>query len=413
MTIFENVMDRIDTVAEVLGLSDNDKEYILKHKRVSHATLKVNGKEYDAWRILHNDDLGPGKGGIRYHPNVSEDEVKSLSFWMSIKNSLAGLPYGGAKGGIKVNPKELTKDELQELSRKYVDAFADVLGDNIDIPAPDVNTNAEVMGWMLDEYEKVKGAHAPATFTGKPLELGGLETRNEATGFGGWLVLREMMNLKCINQKMYCPPEHEHVTVAVQGFGNVGKYFAKYAYMNGLRIVAVSDSKGAVYNPDGLEINKLIEHKQETGALKGFKNSKDITNEELLELKVDVVAPAALENQITEDNADKIKADMILELANGPVNSKADKILKEKGVTVIPDILANAGGVVSSYQEWVNNKLGNYMDKEDVLKLFEKIMVDAAKKVYIESSTKNTDLRTAAYMLAIQRILKAKHARGR
>ncbi len=398
--IFDNIVSRLNSFS---WLNDDEREILLNHKRISHALLNVNGKRFHAWRIVHNNSLGPGKGGIRYHPNVSEDEVKSLSFWMTIKNSLLGLPYGGAKGGVKVDPKELSKNEIELLSREYIKAFHTVLGQDKDIPAPDVYTNSEIMGWMVDEFEKIKGRHEPGMITGKPLSLGGCELRKDATSKGGFIVLKEFINKKGI----------ENPTIAIQGFGNAGSYIAKMLYDDGYKVVAVSDSKGGILNRNGLDIDKAIEAKKESRRVDSYKDGEKISNKELLELDVDILILAAMENQITKENADRIKAKYILELANGPITVDADKILESKGVEVIPDVLANAGGVVVSYFEWVQNKTGQIFEKEYLLKRLKDKMINAFNKVYELSNKENTTMRDAAYKIAINRVLEAERARGR
>jgi len=399
--VFENVSKTLNKIAKIMKLSEKEVKVLLSFKRIKKEELEVNGNRYEAFRIVHNDSLGPGKGGIRYHPKVCEDEVKSLAFWMSIKNSLAGLPYGGAKGGIAVDPKLLEKEDLEKLSRAYARAFHDVLGENVDVPAPDVNTDAEIMGWMLDEYERIEGRHEPGMITGKPLELGGLKFREVSTSRGGYLVFGEMLSR--IGKK--------DVTIAVQGFGNAGYNFAQTAFDEGLKVVAVSDSRGGIYEPRGLDINKVKETKDKSDSVTKYKAEK-ITNEQLLEINADFLVLAALENQVTKENAGSIKAKYILELANGPVTSDADEILHNKGIVVIPDVLANSGGVIGSYFEWVQNKTGGIFEEDYLEKRLEKIMKSSFKKVCDLQQEKKVDMRTAAYMLAIKRILEAERVRG-
>ncbi len=403
MTIFEDNKKRIENVIHILKLGDKELKILETSKSVNKKILEINGEKYEAFRVIFNDALGPGKGGIRYHPDVCEDELISLSFWMCLKCALAGLPFGGAKGGVKFNPKNTDKTVIEKISRAYVDAFYDIMGPDKDIPAPDMNTNAEVMAWMLDEYEKITGTHAPAFITGKPVVVGGIESRNSATGHGGWLVIKELIKIMNISSP---------ITMAVQGFGNVGRHFALLAYENNIKIVAVSDSTGGIYNPEGLNIEEVAEYKKKTRSLKGFKNAQEISNNELLELGVTILVPAAMENQITNDNADKIKAQYILELANGPITYDAEQILNKKGKLIIPDILANSGGVISSYQEWVQNKIGNYFDNKKIQKHFERIIKKTVENVYNEKRMSDTDLKTAAYIVAIKRILDAEKARG-
>lgn len=409
MVVFENIQKELEKVSAYLDLSIEEKEYLLRHKSIQKKELILNGIKYLAWRIIHNDVLGPGKGGIRFHPDVSEDEVKSLSFWMSMKNSLAGLPYGGAKGGIKVNPKELSKKEIEELSREYIRNLHEYIGQDKDIPAPDVYTNPQVMAWMLDEFEKIKKRHEPGMITGKPLELGGCQIRGDATSKGGLIILKEF--LKKVNKKS------NELKIVLQGFGNAGMNIAKMLYNEKYNIIAISDSKGAIISDQYLDINELIKHKQNTGSVLGFSNSKKITNNELLELDADILILAALENQITNENADKIKSKYILELANGPITFDADEKLTKKDILVIPDILANAGGVVASYCEWSQNKTGNIHSKKEMEEVLKNHMINAFNQVYelYKKRKKNNlefNMRTAAYMIAIKRILKAAKLRG-
>ncbi|MBS3122189.1 Glu/Leu/Phe/Val dehydrogenase [Candidatus Woesearchaeota archaeon] len=403
--VFENVTNTLDKVSKVMNLSDKEKSHMLSFARVSHTTIEVDGEKFLAWRIVHNDALGPGKGGIRYHPNVCEDEVKSLAFWMSIKNSLAGLPYGGAKGGVKIDPKHMPKEKLEKVSRSFIRAFHQVLGQDIDVPAPDVYTDPQTMGWMLDEFEKIKGKHEPGFITGKPIVLGGIALREDSTAKGGYIMFREMIS--AMNKK--------EVTVAIQGFGNAGYFFATMAHKHRFNVVAVSDSKGGIYNPNGLDINEVKKTKDEKGNVAFCKGGKvsEISNEQLLELDVDFLILAALENQITKKNADKIKAKNIIELANGPIASDADDILYNKGIFVLPDVLANAGGVVGSYLEWVQNRTGMIFEDDYLAERLEKIMKKNFHLVLNLHKEKKVNMRIAAYTIAIQRILLAEKARGR
>lgn len=407
--VFENIKKRLELVSEEMHLNKNEMDLLLHHKKISHSELEVNGKKYPAWRIIHNNSLGPGKGGIRFHPDVSEDEVKSLSFWMSLKNSLAGLPFGGGKGGVKVNPKDLTKKELEQLSREFVKSFHEVIGQDKDIPAPDVYTNAQIMAWMLDEFEKIKGKHEPGVITGKPIELQGIALRNDATSKGGFIVLKELLSLVKKEGK---------ITVAIQGFGNAGLYITKMLFDNkdednnfDFVVTAVSDSKGGIYETKGLNVPDVIRIKENKKTVTEF-DAQKITNEELLELDVDILVLAALENQITEKNAANIKAKYVLELANGPVTFEADNILHKKEVIVIPDILANSGGVTVSYFEWCQNRTGNILDENYLKEKLEVMMKDSFNKVYDLFFNSNYDMRQAAYIMGIKRILKAEKLRG-
>lgn len=405
--VFDNIHAMINKVLPMMGLSDKERIQLLKFHSINKAEIEVDGKIYPAFRIIHNNALGPGKGGIRFHPGVSEGEVKSLAFWMSMKNSLAGLPFGGGKGGVTVNPKELDEHQLQKLSRQYIRAFHEHLGKDKDIPAPDVYTNPQIMAWMLDEFEKIKGHHEPGFITGKPIEVGGIELRGDSTSRGGLIVFNQL--LKKIEK-----PEKD-IRIAVQGFGNAGWNMAKYLYDSKHKIVAVSDSNGGIYNNDGLNITKVKDIKDSTGTLQSYADAQIISNKELLELDVDILVLAALENQITKENASRIKAQYIIELANGPINPEADDILHQKNKIVIPDILANSGGVIGSYFEWANNLAGNMFEDEYMLRLFEKRMINTFEKVWteFEKEKRQYDIRTISYKIAIQRILAAEKSRGR
>lgn len=405
--IFSNIINKLNEIREIEYLTDKEIKILSTPKKINRAKLRVGGKNLSAWRILFNDSLGPGKGGIRFHPGVSEDEIMSLSFWMSIKNSLAGLPYGGAKGGVKFDPKNASPQTLETVSRKYINAFYKVLGQDKDIPAPDVYTNPQTMAWMLDEYEKKTGRHEPGMITGKPLELQGCALRNDATAKGGLIITEEMVkefNLKKKNLK-----------IAIQGFGNAGFNIAQMLWKDNFKIMAVSDSKGGIYGKNGLNIKEVIKAKNDKGSVSGYKKGKQVNNGELLKLPVDILILAALENQITKDNANEIKAKYIVEIANGPVSYEADKILFNKGVIIAPDILASAGGVIASYFEWSQNKTGNVLDEKYLEKLFKQKMTTSWKKVITMSKKhKNKiDLRTSAYLIAIKRILAAERLRGR
>lgn len=371
-------------------------------------------KIFPAFRSQHNNARGPYKGGIRFHHGVNEDEVKALSMWMTWKTAAVNIPLGGGKGGIIVDPRTLSQNELERLSRAYAKAFADNIGPWQDIPAPDVNTNGQIMAWMLDEYEKVKGSQAPGTFTGKPIEVGGSAGRNEATGRGGVIVLEKLV--KKLGYK-----RNQDVKIAVQGFGNVGYWFAQLADDLGFKIVAVSDSKHAIYVEDGLDPRATLQCKEQNGSLeKCFcqdgvchnAKGKIITNEELLSLDVDVLVPAALENVITQENADTIKAKVILELANGPVTPEAENLLVNKQIKVIPDVLANAGGVTVSYFEWVQNNQGYYWSTKKVCDELYSLMSTAFDEMWRVSKKKHLSYRHAMYYLAVKRVVDAVLLRG-
>ena len=384
-------------------------------------------KKFKAFRVQFNDALGPYKGGIRYHQNVTEDEVKALAMWMCVKCSIVGIPYGGGKGGIIVNPKELSAVELEKLSREYVKLIASQIGEKKDVPAPDVNTNPQIMAWMVDEYEKIVGHRAPGTFTGKPIQMGGSAGRTKATGNGGVYALKALLAQIKDEFKL-----RSNLTIAVQGFGNVGYYFAKIAAEQGFNVVAVSDSKGGIIKSQDsknllpLDIPLVENCKKDKGSLSGCYCSggvcdvgggKLITNEELLELPVDILVPAALENVITAENAHKIKAKVIVEMANGPITPEADEILTKNGVIVIPDIFSNSGGVAVSYFEWVQNLYGYYWTEAEVDEKLEKLIHAAFSKIwgkYTELKGKKVEglnLRLATYILAVERILEVEKLR--
>ena len=401
-----SIAQRLKEIQKIGRLTNKEIRWLLTPKRVSYVELRIDGKRFPAWRVLFNDVLGPGKGGIRFHPEVNENEVASLSFWMMIKNSLAELPFGGAKGGVKFNPKDASLQMLENVSRKYIDAFYKVLGQDIDVPAPDVYTNSQIMAWMLDEYEKKVNHHEPGMITDKPLELQGCVLRDEATARGGFIILAEMIkDLKLKGREL---------KIAIQGFGNVGLNLSKILYENGFKIVAVSDSRGSIYNKTGLDINHVVEVKSKFGSVVNFPNGEKISNQALLELPVDILILAALGNQVTENNANNLQTKYIVEMANGPTTYKADKILFSRKIIVVPDVLANAGGVIGSYFEWSQNKAGNILDKEYLKELLEQKMINSWKKVTArQKEHKNQiDLRTAAYLIAIERILTAGRLRG-
>jgi len=401
---FHNILQKLEEIKPLMNLTNRELALLKKPARIHKANLKVGNKTYAAFRIQYNDARGPTKGGIRYHPNVSEDEVKALSFWMTLKCAVVNIPYGGAKGGVVVDPKKLSPEELEQLSRAYVKAFHEHLGAWKDIPAPDVYTDAQIMAWMLDEFEKITKRHEPGFITGKPLELGGSLIRDIATAQGGAFVLRELAKKSDL--------QPAKTRVAIQGFGNAGLNMAKILSQWSYKIVAVSDSKGAIYNKKGLDIDDVIKHKDHAGSVIGFNGADSLSNKELLELDCDILIPAALENQITKANAHEIKAKIVLELANGPTTPDADKILFKKGITVVPDILANAGGVTVSYFEWVQNVSGYYWEAPEVLQKLEKAMISAFNELFEEYKERRCDMRTAAYILALDKVLKAERLRG-
>lgn len=401
---FETAKHQLTEAAKIAGLDANKIERLKNPDRYTEISIPVvmdNGEQqiFTGFRSQHNNARGPYKGGIRYHQNVSLDEVRALSFWMSFKNAVVNVPFGGGKGGIIFDPKLVSETELEKISRGFVQKLYRLIGPEVDVPAPDVNTGGQIMGWMLDEYEKLTNTKAPATFTGKALDNGGSEGRTEATGFGGGYILREAIknNLVATDKK----------TIAIQGFGNVATYLAEAVKDMDFKIVALSDSKGGIYKEDGLDLSAVEEHKKQTKALKDFPGSKNISNEELLELDVTVLVPAALENVLTADNADRVKAKFILEMANGPTTPEADVIFAKKGVPVIPDILANSGGVATSYYEWYQNMHTEHWTKEQVLEKLDKQMIQAFADVYEAKQKHNCTFRQAAYIVAAGRIIEA------
>ena len=404
-SVFNNVLEEIDYISKVLKLNEKEIVLLKTPRRIHKAELKVemdNGevKIFPAFRIQYNDARGPTKGGIRFHPQVSEDEVKSLAFWMSLKCSLVNIPFGGAKGGVTVDTKKLSVREMERISRAYVQAFYPYISPNYDIPAPDVATNPQVMTWMLDEYEKINNVKAPGMITGKPLSLGGSKGRDISTAMGAAYIIRQIAEENGITP--------QYTRVAIQGFGNAGMNLSKILDSWNYKIVAVSDSIGNAYSEDGLNIKKLIDHKNKTGTVRGF--AEDV--KDVLLVDCDILAPAALENQITGENADKIKAKYLVELANGPTSPEADKILDSKRIVVIPDILANSGGVIVSYFEWVQNNSGYYWEEKEVLEKLERYVLNAYFDVKKASLEHNQTLRKAALVLAAKRIIDAERVRG-
>lgn len=380
----------------------------LLKKRISVKMDNGKNKTFQTYRSQHNDARGPFKGGVRFHENVTEDEVKALSTWMTIKCAVVGIPYGGGKGGIIVDPKKLSQDELERLSKAYSDFLTPHIGPWVDIPAPDVNTNEQTIAWFLEAYEKKIGHHSPATFTGKPVSLGGSQGRTEATGQGGVYALQKYAKLIGLKPKT--------TTIAIQGFGNVGFWFAKLARELGYRVVAISDSSGGILNKRGVNPDQLLKLKKEHGSLKAVADKKDyksISNDDLLGLDVSVLVPAALENAINKNNAAEIKAKAIIEMANGPVTPEADEVLNAEKVDVLPDVLCNAGGVTVSYFEWIQNLHGNTWSIDLVNEKLKTIMDDAFDQVQEIKNTKKVSYRQAAYVLGVKRVIDAMILRGR
>lgn len=408
---FENYKRVLDKAALLLGLKEDDYialKYPERTLRVSMPIRMDNGtiRVFEGFRVQHSSSRGPCKGGIRYHQNVDEDEVMALAAWMTMKCAVVNIPYGGAKGGIQVDPFTLSKSELERLTRRYVAMIMPLIGPKRDIPAPDVNTTPEVMGWILDTYSMQKGYIVPGVVTGKPIELGGSLGRREATGRGVMIAARLLMEK--VGRSL------QGARVAVQGLGNVGSVLALLLSREGAKVVAMSDISGGIYDKDGLPVEALYEHLSQRRLLSEYPDQRfeRISNAELLESEVDLLIPAALENQITSANAGKVRAAYIVEAANGPISPDGDRILDERGITVVPDILANAGGVVVSYFEWVQN-LQEYMWEEcDVNCRLERIMTNAFNEVWDLAGEKGVTLRIGAYMSALKRVVGAKKLRG-
>lgn len=410
---YENVLKVMDEAAQILGYSESDIEplkYPERELKVSVPVVMDDGstRVFEGYRIQHSTSRGPAKGGIRFHPAVNNDEVKALAAWMTFKCAVVNIPYGGGKGGVVCDPHELSERELRAITRRFTAAIMPLIGPDQDIPAPDVGSNAAVMGWMMDTYSMLKGHCVHGVVTGKPIELGGALGRNEATGRGVMFTTRNIMKKMGMEMK--------GTDVAVQGMGNVGSITAKLLHQEGMKVVAVSDVSGGIYKKEGLDIPAILAYlgKDRKNLLSGYEEDgmTRITNEELLELPVTVLVPAALENQINGTNADKIQAKLIVEAANGPIAAEADPILNEKGVVIVPDILSNAGGVVVSYFEWVQNIQSVSWTEEEVNAKLERIMNNSFEAVYNIAQEKKVPLRTGAYLIAVDRVVKAKKARA-
>ncbi len=431
--IFADAVRRLDRAAEIAEIDPEALEKLKSPRAILQVSIPVRMDDgslriFQGYRVRHDDTRGPTKGGIRFHPGVNLGEVKALAFWMTCKCAVAGLPYGGAKGGIIVNPKELSRMEVERLSRGFIQQVADFIGPETDIPAPDVYTNAMIMGWMMDEYSCIRRQRTPAVITGKPIPLGGSLGRNDATGRGAYYCLKVLEKKKNWNPR--------EVRVAVQGFGNAGQHAARLLHEDGYRIVAISDSRGGVYRADGLDVSKAIQLKNQgvgVGTVYSSRSVCDcaacgdencqctaehqpvgekISNQALLELDVDVLIPAALENQITAANAERVQAPVVVEVANGPTTSEADRILASQGTLVIPDILANAGGVTVSYFEWVQNRAGLYWSEAEVHDRLQATVTGEFDTIYELMLEKKVDMRTAAYAHALNRVGAAVEAHG-
>lgn len=416
--IFTDALSRLDKAFEYADIDPEAIERLKYPKAILEVSIPLRKDDgslaiFTGYRVHHNDMLGPTKGGVRYHPDVTLLEIKALAFWMTIKCALVGIPFGGAKGGIAVDPKQLSRMELERLSRHYIDMIANFIGPNVDVLAPDVYTNAMIMGWMMDEYSKIARQYMPAVITGKPIPLGGSQGREDATGRGAFYCIQELAK-----KKNWQP---QKIRVAIQGFGNAGQNIAELLHENGYKVVAISDSQGGIFRPEGFDVPSIIHIKNSTkqvqavycsGSVCETVEAEKITNEELLELDVDLLIPAAMENQITAENAAKIKAPVIVEIANGPITIEAENILLQKGILIVPDVLANAGGVTVSYFEWVQNRSGFYWNLDQVHKRLHEIMTREFLNVYQLMEGHNIDMRTAAYVHALNRQAEASVAQG-
>ena len=408
---FQVALKQLEEAAEILKLDNGIHQVLANPKRVLTVSIPTKMDDgsinvFTGFRSQHNDARGPCKGGIRYHPGVTIDEVKALSMWMTWKCAIANIPYGGGKGGIICNPKEMSEDEKERMTRRFAYLIADIIGPKTDIPAPDVYTRPQEMAWIMDTYSALKGGYVqPEIITGKPIPVGGSLGRNEATGRGLAYTVREAAKKQNIDMKQS--------TVVVQGFGNAGQFAAKLIEEQGARLISVSDTKGAIYKQDGINVNALIKHKQETGSVINFNGSNSLSgNEELLETECTILVPAALENQIIQKNADNIKATIIAEAANGPTTPEADKILYEKNILVIPDVLANGGGVTVSYFEWLQNIRREYWTEKEVNNKLNINITESFLDVYNTHKEYQVDMRKAGTLLAINRVAEATKIRG-
>ncbi|WP_026582173.1 Glu/Leu/Phe/Val family dehydrogenase [Bacillus sp. J33] len=408
LNLFTSTQVVIKEALNKLGYSDEMYELLKEPLRMLTVRIPVRMddgsiKIFTGYRSQHNDAVGPTKGGVRFHPEVNEDEVKALSMWMSLKCGIVDLPYGGGKGGIICDPRTMSMGELERLSRGYVRAISQIVGPTKDIPAPDVYTNSQIMAWMMDEYSRLREYDSPGFITGKPLVLGGSQGREKATAQGVVICIEEAAKKRGISI--------EGASVAVQGFGNAGSFLAKFMHDAGAKVVAISDAYGALYDPDGLDIDYLLDRRDSFGTVTTlFDNT--LTNEELLELECDILVPAAVSNQITAANAHNIKASIVVEAANGPTTLEATKILSDRGILLVPDVLASSGGVTVSYFEWVQNNQGYYWTEEEVTEKLRKVLVQAFENVYQTSQQRKVNMRLAAYMVGARKMSEASRFRG-
>ncbi len=407
---FENAQKQIKTACDRLGVEPAVYEILKQPMYTLEVNIPVtmdNGtvKTFVGYRSQHNNAVGPFKGGIRFHQGVTQDEVKALSMWMTFKCGVVGLPYGGGKGGVVVDPHVLSEGELERLARGYARAIAPIIGEKVDIPAPDVGTNGQVMAWMVDEYQKVTGKFAPGVFTGKPVSFHGSLARTEATGYGvAWIARQAAEKIGL---------ELEGAKVALQGFGNVGSYTAKYIAEHGVKIVAIADHTTGLYNSSGLDIDALFEYVKDKKVIKGFPGAElEFPKEEIITWDVDILLPCALENVITVENAANVKAKVVVEGANGPTTPEAEQILNEKGILTVPDILANSGGVIVSYFEWIQNLMGYTWGFDEVQAKQRSLMLNAFNEIWDLKEEHQVDMRTAAYMISIKKVAEAMKLRG-
>ncbi len=401
---WEMAVSQVEKVAKIINLDPNVKEYITHCRREHcvHFPVKMDDgtvKMFTGYRVQHNDVRGPTKGGIRYSPDVTLSEVKALAMWMTWKTAVVGIPYGGAKGGIVCNPLEMSQGELERMTRRFICEIAPFIGPEKDIPAPDVNTNSQTMAWIMDTYSMNKGYCVPGVVTGKPISIGGSKGRVDSTARGCVFVIEEAAKKIGLDLK--------GATVVLQGYGNVGSNVARLIHERGLKVIAAADYKGGIYNPDGLDPYKVLDHVKKTGSVVNYPGTKAITNKELFEIECDILIPAALEGVITKDNADKIKTKIIAEAANGPTTPEADEILSKKGIVVLPDILANAGGVTVSYFEWVQDIMTLFWSEEEINNRLKEVMVKAFNECWETKEKYKVDMRMAAYIVAIERVAEA------
>ncbi len=408
LNLFTSTQEVIKDALEKLGYDEGMYELLKEPLRMIEVRIPIRMddgkvKVFKGYRAQHNDAVGPTKGGIRYHPEVTAEEVRALSMWMTLKAGIVDLPYGGAKGAIECDPREMSMGELERLSRGYVRALSQVMGPAKDIPAPDVFTNAQIMAWMMDEYSRIDEFNSPGFITGKPIVLGGSQGRDRATAEGVTIIIEEAAKRRGIDMK--------GARIVIQGFGNAGSFLSKFLNDAGAKVIGISDAYGALHDPDGLDIDYLLDRRDSFGTVTTlFDNT--ITNQELLELDCDILVPAAIANQITEKNAHKIKAKIVVEAANGPTTAEGTRILTDRGILLVPDVLASAGGVTVSYFEWVQNNMGYYWTEEEVREKMTKKMVEAFENVYTVADTRNIDMRLAAYMIGVRKTAEASRFRG-